>query len=47
MVKLSTAVEEELRTTVVQAYASESGKYGTCHIDCYVCIWNGMAACET
>lgn len=40
MIKLSKAVEEELRTTVVQAYEAEPGKYGTCHInyEYYVCI---------
>ena len=49
MIKLSKAVEEELRTTVVQAYEAEPGKYGTYHINYYkyVCIQNEMAACET
>jgi hypothetical protein len=30
MIKLSKAVEEELKTSVVQAYEVEHGKYGTC-----------------
>lgn len=38
MIKLSKSVEEELRTTVVQAYESEPGKYGTYHFNYYVCI---------
>jgi hypothetical protein len=43
MIKLSKAVEEELKTTVVQAYEAEPGKYGTCHIYYYICVyimWN-------
>ena len=39
MIKLSKAVEEELRTTVVQAYESESGKYGTYHINYCIYIY--------
>jgi hypothetical protein len=38
MIKLSKAVEEELRTTVVQAYEAEPGKYGIHHINYYMHI---------
>jgi hypothetical protein len=39
MIKLSKAVEEELKTSVVQACEVEPGKYGMYQVNCYIYIY--------